>query len=241
MFCMKKLVLFVTFITLVVFANAQTTYTWIGATGGSWATAANWSSVPGGLPRTTPAITDILQFNDGATYTVTAVPTQTIRQLLVSNNSNITLQSSVANQTLSIGGLTATANLNIASGSTLTLGSSTATFTLNYITTASQLGTIAGTLNVNTSNTFTTSTIATTVVTVTGTLQNNGGTITSSAATLTIGAAGRYTHALNGGTIPTATWNATSTCNITGITTTNPTIPNQTYGNFTWANTSIWV
>ena len=232
-FKVKSLVLFFVFMLCALqYSYAQTTYTWIGATGGSWATAGNWSPT-----RTSPAATDIMQFNDGATYTVTAVPTQTIRQLLVSNNSNITLQSSAANQTLSIGGLAATANLNITNGSTLILGSSTATFTLAYNTTTTQLGTIAGTLNVNSSNAFTT-TFLTTAVTVTGTLQSNGGTVTGSAASLTFGAGGTYVHALNGGTIPTATWNAASNCNITGTTTTNPTWVNTTsFGNITWANT----
>jgi len=68
----------------------QTTYEWIGGNS-SWATAANWSSVPGGNPRTTPATTDILLFNNGATNTVTAVPTQVVGQVLITNNSTITL------------------------------------------------------------------------------------------------------------------------------------------------------
>ena len=63
------------------------TYTWIGENNASWIVAANWSPA-----RTTPAITDILQFNDGTIKTVTAVPTETIGKLLVSGNTNITFQ-----------------------------------------------------------------------------------------------------------------------------------------------------
>ncbi len=43
-----------------------------------------------------------------------------------------------------------------------------------------------------------------------------------------------YNHAINGGTIPTATWNATSTCNVTGITNTAVTGLNQSLGNLIW-------
>src|SRR5688500_17009185 len=59
---------------------AQTTYTWNATGGGVWGTPANWTPT-----RTTPAATDILQFTDGGTYAVTGVPTQTIRQLFVTN------------------------------------------------------------------------------------------------------------------------------------------------------------
>lgn len=69
----------------------STTYTWIGADNAAWTDAANWNPV-----RTTPATTDILLFNDGTTKSVTAVPTETIGQLLVSNNTVVNLQSAAA-------------------------------------------------------------------------------------------------------------------------------------------------
>ncbi len=43
-----------------------------------------------------------------------------------------------------------------------------------------------------------------------------------------------YIHSYNGGTIPTVTWEANSTCLITGITSTLPTGMNQTFGHLTW-------
>ncbi|MBL7746641.1 MAG: hypothetical protein JNM19_04395, partial [Chitinophagaceae bacterium] len=70
--------------------------------------------------------------------------------------------------------------------------------------------------------------------TVTGTITNNGGTITSSATNLSFLSGGTYVHAINGSNIPTATWNAASNCNITGITGTAPTGLNQAFGHFTW-------
>ena len=78
--------------------------------------------------------------------------------------------------------------------------------------------------------------------TVAGTIQiNTGGILVASNAvansgtgTMTVAAGATYEHNQNGGIIPTATWNATSTCLVTGITNTVPTGVNQTFGNFTW-------
>lgn len=63
---------------------------------------------------------------------------------------------------------------------------------------------------------------------------NLGGTITTT-GTLSIAAGAVFEHARNGGTIPLATWGANSTCLVTGITGTNPTlIAANAYENFTW-------
>src|SRR5689334_1683836 len=81
-------------------AQAQTTYTWNQTGTASYATAANWTPT-----RTTPAVDDVLVFNNGATTTVTGVGTQTIGQLLVSGNTTVTLQPTAgAAQTLTLGG-----------------------------------------------------------------------------------------------------------------------------------------
>lgn len=53
---------------------------------------------------------------------------------------------------------------------------------------------------------------------------------------LSFAAGSIYTHEINGGSLPTATWNATSTCSITGVTSTSPTFGTATFGNFTWNN-----
>jgi len=86
-----------------------------------------------------------------------------------------------------------------------------------------------GTLTVNANFTVTATTIN-----VNGTYINKStGVITG---TMLVNANGVYQHALNGGAIPTATWDAASTCLVTGITTTVPTVTsfNQSFGNFTW-------
>ena len=99
------------------------TYTWTGATDNSWIVSTNWSP-----ERTSPALNDILQFNNGNTYTITNVPTQTIAQLLVSGGSKISLQSAAA-AILTLAGTTGDdlavsgvgTELNISGASTLSL------------------------------------------------------------------------------------------------------------------------
>jgi hypothetical protein len=53
------------------------TKTWNNAGGGPWTTAANWT------PNGAPLAGDVIQFSSGGTFTVTAVPAQSIQQLLV--------------------------------------------------------------------------------------------------------------------------------------------------------------
>ncbi len=110
------------------------TYTWIGPDNGDWNTAANWNP-----SRTTPAATDILQFNDGTTKTVTGVIAQTIGQLLLSNNTTINFQSSSA-ATLTISGVAGT-DLSVPSGCSLNLNAVNA-ITIAIGTTAT--GEVAG-------------------------------------------------------------------------------------------------
>ena len=92
----------------------QHIYTWNQTGTASFGAAASWTP-----NRTVPAANDVLIFNNGATTTATAVATQTIGQLLVSGNTNVTLQSA-ATATVSIAGAGG-ADLSVAAGSTLQL------------------------------------------------------------------------------------------------------------------------
>ena len=116
-------------------APPPTTYTWIGADNASWAVAGNWNPT-----RTSPAINDVLQFTNASTLTVTAVPAQTIGQLIVSGTgTKITLQAGGAN-TLTIGGGTGT-DMDVAAGCELNIsGSSALLITFSSGATASIAG-----------------------------------------------------------------------------------------------------
>ncbi len=63
----------------------------------------------------------------------------------------------------------------------------------------------------------------------------SGGAISVTTGVLVINAGATYNHARNGGTIPLATWNTGSTCLVTGIAGTSPTLNAlSSYQNFTW-------
>ena len=92
-----------------------------------------------------------------------------------------------------------------------------------------------GQVTVNNLRTLTIANGIGTDLTVNGSLVNSGTLTINASAAISFGSGSIYQHNKDGGTIPTATWATTSTCSITGITTTNPSIGGvQTFGNFTW-------
>ncbi|MBL7741518.1 MAG: T9SS type A sorting domain-containing protein [Chitinophagaceae bacterium] len=217
---MKKFYSLLIAVLVTVAAMAQTTYTWQGADGASWATSTNWNPT-----RTTPATNDILQFNDGSTKSVTAVPTQTVGRLIVTSNTTVTLEAA-AGVTLTLGNVTGT-ELTIDAGSQFTMGTN-----VNVTLANNSTSTIAGTLTVNANRTFDSDNTGV-VSTVTGTIENSG-TVSGTATRLLFSSGGTYIHARDGGAIPTAGWNAASNTEITGITITVPTGLNQAFGNVEW-------
>jgi hypothetical protein len=175
----------VLFLMISIIGFSQTTYTWVGGNG-SWATAANWS--PAIVPPNSNL--SIVEFSDGGTYEVTAVPTQIIRQLLVTNGTNVTLRSS-GTTTLTLTPGTGNIGLQVASGSTL---SNTATNILSITTTNS-----------------------TQIIDISGTLTWLGGTLTATGNTLNVSgtvnfSTGTYTATASAGTGSTISgvWNMNS-------------------------------
>ncbi len=210
--------------------NSGATYVWNQLGTASFATAANWTP-----NRTTPAVNDILVFNNGATTIANAITTQTIGQLLVSGNTNVSFVSSVS-ATLNIAGGNGT-DFSVAAGSTVQLSSTGANaLTINFsnATTAAINGTFTINNNASLDNNLN---CANSVVTVNGSL-NNFGIVTGTAPTLLFGSTGIYRHnyTTTAGSIPVATWHPTSTCSFTTYTgnTTAPGNLNQTFGHFTW-------
>ncbi|MDD2798033.1 MAG: DUF6383 domain-containing protein [Bacteroidales bacterium] len=121
--------------------NPPTTYTWQGADLGDWTVDANWTPT-----RTSPAINDILQFTDGTTKAITNVPTQTIAQMVVSNNTTVELQSS-ASAVLTIAGSTGV-DFDVQSGSSLKIIQATNTIAISLNTGAT--GSVAGNITFTT-------------------------------------------------------------------------------------------
>ncbi|MCJ7446672.1 MAG: DUF2341 domain-containing protein, partial [Bacteroidales bacterium] len=117
--------------------------------------------------------------------------------------------------------------ITIRNGHTATL---TTNRTLNQLVVES-----GGILTINTGQVLTLSNFPGTELDVYGTVNNYGSFTINAGATISFNANSIYNHTQNGGTIPVATWNAASNCNITGITTaTSLGGFGQTFGNFTW-------
>jgi gliding motility-associated-like protein len=114
--------------------------------------------------------------------------------------------------------------ITIRTGNTAIL---TANKTLDQVVVAS-----GGVLIINSGQTLTIANSAGTDLSVSGTI-NNSGTITPT-GTIVFNASSAYNHTQDGGTIPDATWNASSDCNITGVTANEPGGLSQSFGNFTW-------
>ena len=240
--------------------SAAATYYYVGASPGDIATAANWNTNPagGGTTRATPLTTDILVVDGagttaGGSVTLTMAAAASIGALQVTSNTAVTLQSTTTTQRV----LTLTGSvgdeLSVGSGSSLLLTNATNPSAVIFSTGTGMTGTIAGTLTVH--GTSSNSTLAnyinttggtSTVVTVTGTINNTAttnittsGNVQGSAATLIFAAGSAYN--VSGATtgapwIPLATWNATSTLTVSGLTTstTAPTNAAQSFGNFTY-------
>ncbi len=216
---MRLLYIFTITTLLLLCFTAQTfAKTWDGGGNNlSWSTANNWN--PNGVPA---ANEDIVFSNQ--TLIISNVPTISIGKLRITNNSNITLRPSTGNERI----LTVTSASNdalvVASGSTLNITGIDAgtdrTLTLTTENTIGLVANITGTLVVGLHNAQ----------------AGAAGIFTKGGANAVINFNGgsTYQHAVNAGTIPTASWSTTSTCNIVGMTTTNPSGLNQTFGNFTW-------
>jgi hypothetical protein len=204
------------------------TNTWDGSNSNSWNTAANWS-----LNLVPTAAHDVV-ININATIDVDVTPPN-LRSLTINTNSAVSFTSTGANRTLTI--TNAATGLLITTGSTLTLYGSNAGGgrSMNIaFSAANAASTIAGGLTLTATGAGTSYNATSSNTVVSGTLTNNGGIITSTSANLNFAAGGTYVHGYNGGIVPTATWNLTSNCTVTGITSIAPTGLAQSFGNFSW-------
>jgi len=216
---MRLLYIFIIATLLLLSFSVQTSAqkTWDGGAGTlDWSTANNWN------PNGVPTGSDDVLF-DGQNLIISNVTNSTFAKLRLINNSSITLRPGNGNRTVTVTSATNDA-LVVASGSTLNIiGFDTGTDRTLTLTTANTIGlaaSISGTLVVGLDNAQ---------VGARGIFTKGGAN-----ATINFNSGSIYQHAVNGGTIPTSSWGLTSTCNITGITTTAPAGINQNYGNFTW-------
>lgn len=190
--------------------------------GGDLNIAGNFTHSTGGNVNATGTRARLINFNGTTAQTISNLPAGT-------NLSFVTISNTTSTVTHNLGATTIANTLTLNQGAKLAL-TTAGSLTVNAGANFDINGTTAAT-------TFTATAPATCTVTGTMTRNNAAAVITSTAATLSFSATtGTYNHAVNGSVIPTATWNATSTCNITGVTTTNPTGVTGIFGNFLWNN-----
>jgi len=87
-------------------------YSWAAGSTGTYSAPESWIPV-----RNSTATSDILLFNTPGTIIVDNVPTENIKQLVLSNGSNVTLQNKITSFILSVNDF-----LNVNSGSALSIG-----------------------------------------------------------------------------------------------------------------------
>jgi autotransporter-associated beta strand protein len=125
---------------------APPAYTWSATSGSAdWQVPGSWTPA-----RTTPSVSDVLQFSNGGTSTATNVPTQTISQLIMSGNTAVTLQAaSAAGHTITISGSSGI-DLLMPGGTALTLGSGSNAMSMDFSPGASTR--VRGTFTVSNGN-----------------------------------------------------------------------------------------
>jgi hypothetical protein len=207
-------------------------FVWNGTTS-DFQLATNWTP-----NRNTISASDVLIFDGMVTSTTTVdnIPSQTVNKVVFQNNINATLNAAIANNLLTISTSTSDSALIIRTGSTVNLGTTT-TLLLAHGAAAGQLSAIRGTLHLRNAATFNP---AFSITTVTGTIINSSSVSTafpSASSSNFLFTTGTYEHQKNGGAMPSASYQSTSTINVTGITTTEPTPPSAC-GNFVWNSPS---
>ena len=202
---------------------SQTTYYWRAVSGSDdWNSATNWSTTgpAGGPAATVPGTlnTDIAIF-DGITggVVITVNSNYIIGKLQVVNNSDIILSPpNPGSRVLTLNTNTTDAFV-ISSNSTLDLlgqnGNKDITLTFSAGVNVGQ--TISGYFRLSPDG-------------------SGVGIFDRNNAPITFDATSTYEHAVNGYTVPTATWSVTSNCFVTGVVGSVPGNINQAFGNFTW-------
>ena len=216
--------LFLIFILISSIRLFSATATWVGVTGGTWATAANWSTGAVPAPNDSVVINNFIGI-------ISIASTANIASLHI-DNSDLTISGAATSLTL------ATTNGAISYIST------NSTVTLNITNLTILLGTtfnIDGTLICGASSAKLVTTSG--VTNVNGLLKSiagSGNPTTDSANDLVFGPGGVYEIAKNGGTVPLATYDPESFVKSTGAVANGPTwnAGNTSYGHIIWNNPS---
>lgn len=248
-------------IVLPLFTSAQTRY-WVGASGGVWSSASNWSATPAGPAGASSPITnnDVI-FDDGFTgvveMDVLSPAIFTINSLLITANSEVTLRRSQTGggvrvlQLVSTNALTK--GLKIDNGCTLTIDAVNDDMigTLDYVLALTGAAGVTGEIS---GNLFIKGTgigsggaeidlqddathFASLVVKNTGVIKyfdNTNNTSPSTGSYLTMENGSVYELNKNGGSFPPGTWAPNSLAKVSGTGANPPSFNGNSYGNLEW-------
>ena len=150
-------------------------FNWVATSG-----SANWQSPSSWNPaRTSPVFSDILVFPNGGSSVATNVPSQTAAQILMYNNTAVTLEAASSGNTLTLQGSTGN-DLSIPAGSSLTIGNGANAMGIAFTGTGNATN-VDGTLTLSNSNSANTFNTTNSTTLITGTF-NIGGTVTGNFA-----------------------------------------------------------
>ncbi|MDH7460318.1 T9SS type A sorting domain-containing protein [Chitinophagaceae bacterium 26-R-25] len=190
--------------------------TWTGSTGGGWSDPSNWSTA------TVPGAGDNVTFNSSVTVTMDDLSID-VASLKVTGNSNVIFTSAgITDFTVSA----ATNALAIDNGSSLkTFTSGIGDNGLHVILETGSSGVVNGTFTMEANidpypgwgSSLTMNTGSTLAVNGTLTMNPHAGIIESTTSSLFFNTGANYIHNMDAGKIPTATWDATSTLQLTGL------------------------
>ena len=190
---------------------------------GNWNAAATWE-----------------KFNGSSWVAAVAAPTSADGVITIQNGHTITVTANVTvdEVTVDAGGA-----LTIATAQTLTIGNGTGndltvngTLTINGTLTnnGSSAMILAGLTILKNGGVHTFAAGSTLNINSGGRYRREDASLTTSAGIITVNSGGVYQHNMDGQSIPLATWNTGSLCEITGVTVTKPGNLNQTFYSFTW-------
>jgi hypothetical protein len=194
---------------------------------GNWNSTSTWES-----------------FNGTSWVAASSTPTNSSGVISIRNGNTVTVSSNVTADEITVD---AGGTLTISSGKTLTVANSTSGVDLTVNGTLTIFGTMT---NQGSSSTI----ISGLVILKSGGTNNYAGSsnitinsggryrsedngFTTAANIWVINSGGVYQHNVDGGSIPQATWNTNSSCEVTGIVSIKPGNVNQSFYNFTWNST----
>ncbi len=227
---MRKIYVLLMALFLAVGSWSQTT-TWTGGVNSNWDNAGNWDN---GVPLAN-YIVIIPAGTTGNIFRVAEAGNITLNGLEIQGNASVRFSSTAA-RTVTIANGPNFNDFAIAAPASLTLGTN-----LNISLASGAAGNptaagIDGDFIIEANRTYDTDDLN--VLTNVDGLIRNSGFVLGAATRLSFNGGSLYEHARNGGNIPLATWNATSTASVQGIINVGPAGVNQVFGNFTWNSPS---